>query len=358
MPRVKLIIPQKRRTPLRQSMRALWRNTSVLWREFNRPILTFAAATLGGGYLYGFLNNVLSTNPDIPPANLPYLMVALMVVETPTDMPAEPYLIVFWYAMPLIAIYIVGRGATDFVQLFFDRSGQRWKEALAMSARNHVIVLGIGHVGLRVVRALVSMGFEVVGIDQKSNPALDDELKQLRVPIILGDGREPAILEQAGIRYAQAFSICTSNDYLNLQVAMNARLLRQDLHIVARMWDSTNPLCDQIGVEVLSASELAAPAFAGAAVGIEITQSLNVHGEDYSMLRLQVAPGSFMEGQKIGELQRRYDMDIVLHGRGGDVDVHPGVDVQVAAGDLLVIFARHSQITSIAKRNQRLNNGK
>lgn len=345
---------RRRRTPVVRFLRAFWRDTSALWNEFHRPFLVFVFATIGGGFVYGWLNNIVAGNPPIPFANLPFIMLTLMVVETPIDMPTQPYLIVFWYAMPAIAVYVVGRGASDFLRLFFDRDGRRaaWEEALAGVTRNHVIVLGVGNVGLRVVRALAGMGFDVVAIDSKPRANVEQELRNLRVPIIYGDGREEATLDKANLRQCQSLCICTSNDYANLQVAVTARQMNPTLRIIARMWDRSNPLCDQMQVEVLSASELAAPAFAGAAVGIEVTQSLNIKGEDYSMLRLHVEPGSFMDGETIDTLQHEHHMDIVLHGRDDTIDVHPAGDVQVQPGDLLIVFARHSDITDIAARNR------
>jgi Trk K+ transport system NAD-binding subunit len=44
---------------------------------------------------------------------------------------------------------------------------------------------------------------------------------------------------------------------------------------------------------------------------------------------------------------------VVLHERGGAVDVHPPHDLTVRAGDTLVIFARHAQITDIVARKRR-----
>jgi uncharacterized protein with PhoU and TrkA domain len=71
------------------------------------------------------------------------------------------------------------------------------------------------------------------------------------------------------------------------------------------------------------------------------------------MIRLQVEAGSFMDGQTVGALQRNNDIDVVLHERGGAVDVHPPHDLTVRAGDTLVIFARHAQITDIVARKRR-----
>lgn len=337
-------------------LRALWRDTSALWREFRVSLLTLLLVTIGGGYLYGLLNT-LAGNPPIPLISLPYIMVELMVLESPIPTPTQPYLIVFWYLLPPIAVYIVGRGAVDFVRLFFNRSGRRsaWEEAVASTYRNHVIVLGIGHVGLRVARSLVRMGFEVVGIEQKLKPEVEDELSALGVPTIIADGRLLSTLEKAGLRAARALVICTADDFINLEIVMRVRDIQPDIRIVVRMWDNqfAKQLNRFMGVEaVLSASDLAAPAFAGAAVGIEITQTLTIHGVEYSMIKLQVAAGSFMDGATVDDLQTQNEMDIVLHERDGEVDVHPNHDTRVQAGDTVVIFARHSRIIEIVTRKR------
>ena len=205
MSQVKLVLPRGRRRVDRAArmLRATWRDTSALWREFRRPILAFIIATLGGGWLYGELL-VIAGYPRLPFVDLPYLMISLMVVETVTDMPPEPYLIIFWYLMPLIAIYIVGRGAADFIRLFFNRSERRsaWEEAIVSTYRNHIIVLGVGHIGLRVIRTLAQMGFDVVAVDLHRTDEFDSELAGQRVPLIIGDGRSPSVLESAGLLHA------------------------------------------------------------------------------------------------------------------------------------------------------------
>ncbi|MCC6615421.1 MAG: TrkA family potassium uptake protein [Anaerolineae bacterium] len=324
-----------------------------MMREFRLPILALLIATLGGGWVYGELH-FLARGERISFADLPYDMIQLMSLQgIPEEHPpSEPYLIVFWYVLPLIGIYVVGRGAVDFGRLFFDRSGRRnaWEEAVASTYRNHVIVIGVGHVGLRIVRQLVSMGFEVAAIDANLSAEKDQELSVLRVPLVIGDGRLPTMMEKAGLRFARALIIATSDDHVNLEMTMRARDLNPDVRIIVRMWDSTfaRQLNRFMGVEaVLSASDLAAPAFAGAAVGIEVTQTIKVHGVDYSMIRLQVEPESFMADETIGNLQRDHDLDIVLHARDGDALVHPEGSIRVKSGDTLVLFARHSQIIDI-----------
>lgn len=360
MSHTQIVFPSGRRriTRVMRIGRAIWHDTSALLREFRVPILALLIAIFGGGWLYGELH-FLARGERIAFADLPYDMIQLMSLQgIPEEKPpAEPYLVVFWYLLPLIGIYVVGRGAVDFGRLFFDRSGRRnaWEEAVASTYRNHVIVVGVGHVGLRIVRQLVGMGFEVTAVDANLSAEKDQELSQLSVPLVIGDGRQPVTLEKAGLLYARALIISTSDDHINLEMTMRARDLNPDVRIIVRMWDSTfaRQLNRFMGVEaVLSASDLAAPAFAGAAIGIEVTQTIKVHGVDYSMIRLQVEPGSFMEDETIGNLQDQHDLDIVLHARDGDALVHPEGNIRVKSGDVLVLFARHSRIIDLVAQKK------
>ena len=87
----------------------------------------------------------------------------------------------FWYLMPVLAVYVIGQGAVDFVRLFFNRSNRRdaWEEAVASTYRNHVIIIGLGHVGERVMYTLVAMGFDVVAIELEMPDELDKRLNAL-----------------------------------------------------------------------------------------------------------------------------------------------------------------------------------
>ena len=71
------------------------------------------------------------------------------------------------------------------------------------------------------------------------------------------------------------------------------------------------------------------------------------------MTRLAVEPGSFMDGANVGDLQTDNNMDIVLHNRGDQSDVHPPRDLIIQAGDTLVIFAQHDHILDIVARNRK-----
>lgn len=359
MPQQRLVIPSSRshRPKYFQTLRAMWHDTQALFKEFRRPLMVFLFSVFVGGYAYMVLNNQLTDNPKLEYIDMPYIMSALMILESTIDLPTEPFLIVFWYLQPLVAVYVVGRGATDFIRLFFNRNQRRdaWEVAVVSTYRRHVIVIGVGHVGTRVTRTLIDMGFQVAVVDISIDKELDDALTELGVPAIIGDGRQIATLEQAGLEYATACIVCTSNDHANLEMTMRVRDMNPDIRIVARMWDDR--LAQQMqrffNVTVLSASDLAAPAFAGSAMGLEITQTLHIAGIEYSMIKLKVREGSFMDGKTVDVLQEDENTDIVLLQRhANEPEVHPAGNEIVNAGDTLVMFAKHTKIMDIVQRNE------
>lgn len=354
-----IIKPRPHRRFLR-GLRAMWRDSTALWHEFQRPILIFLLVTFIGGYIYGELHVIagIEDPPYIELIDRPYIMFQLMILESPYDVPSQWYLVIWWYLLPFTLIFIIGDGVAEFVKLFFDRDqrGQAWREALVSTYRHHVIVLGAGHVGLRVMRVLRALDVEVVIIDNSPDVGVEDELKRLGAVLILGDGREISTLQKAGLRHADAFIACTGNDHINLDVIMRVRSANENIRIVARVWDDefAQHIMHFMQVQsVLSSSDLAAPAFAGLALGVEISQSLRVGKQDYSTVRLTVQPGSFLDGVDVGTLQRENEMDIVLLNRGGEEgnDIQPARDEVVRAGDTLVIFSEHDRSFEIALRN-------
>jgi Trk K+ transport system NAD-binding subunit len=358
MPYSQLVLTQKKQLRSRSRLlRAIWQDTQALLSEFRSSIYLFVLVTTCGGFLYGELYR-FARGVTIPLHDRPYLILQLMILETPESVPSEWYLVVFWYLLPIVFIFIVGRGAADFIRLFFNRDGRRdaWRRALASTYRNHVIVFGAGHVGMRVIHVLAEMGVDVVVIDNSPDPGVEEALTRMHIPLIEADGRLPTTLQDASLRHADAFIACTRSDHTNLETIMRVRDLNPDIRIVARMWDGqfSKQLGNFMNVQtVLSSSDLAAPAFAGAALGLDITQTLKVGEVDYSVLCVTVEPNSFMDNATIGLLQEKNNMDIVLHSRGDSVSVQPSRDLVVCADDTLVIFARHDNIINIAARNRR-----
>ena len=363
--RVKRKRPRWQRFPL-----TFTRAVLALFGQFRLPVIAFLLVTIGGGFLYGELHTYaysidpeISTIENIPLIDRPYTMLQLMILETPPMYNQPPpiwYLIIFWYALPPIFVFIVGNGVADFVRLFF---GDTWRKVRISNRQHHVIVLGAGHVGLRVVRWLREWGEDVVVVDNSIRDEKIATLKSLKTEMIEGDGRQAQALHDANIDDAAAFIACTGDDTVNLYALMRARAINPDLHIVGRIWDNSfNEQIEQYIVNtegqqntqsaLLSSSDLSAPIFAGLALGIELTQTLMVNDIGYAAVRLMVQEGSILADRTIEQIQNENKADVVLYQASiGHIQVRPSRDRIVREGDSLVIFAREETCIDIAKNN-------
>ena len=323
--------------------------------EFRVPIVGFVLLTMVGGLAYGEVYEALR-GVTIPLIDRPYVILQLMILEAPEAVPPEAALAAFWYLVPLGFVMLVGLGAADFIDLVFNRDERRnpWTEALALTYRNHVIVFGAGHVGQRVIRDLVAMDLDVVAIDNSPSATAKKRLGEMGVPIIRGDGRLPETLEKARLSRALAFVACTGKDQANMEAIMKVRHGHPEIRIVSRMWD--HQFAEQLEKflevdSVLSSADLAAPAFAGAAVGVDITQTLEIEGVPYSTMRLTVTEGSFLAGSTVGDLQTEHEMDIVLVDAAGTPAIQPSRSLEVKVGDSVVFFARHDRVLEVLSLN-------
>lgn len=335
--------------------RVLWRDTRTLWREFRRSILMLFIVTLLGGFIYGERYAHVGLG-EIALLERPYIMFQLMILETPHEMPHDAFLLAFWYSLPAALVFIIGNGATDFVRLFFNRDPRRnaWKEALVQTYRQHIIVIGAGHVGFRVIKMLRSLDVDVVAIEPDPHEDVEAALVSWDVPLFRGDGRVPALLNQAQIQHASAILVCTGDDHINLDLTLRVRAMNPTVQIIVRMWndDYNAQIRDFMRVQhVLSSSAISAPVFAGLALGVEIAQQMDVCGITYVTLKLNVSEQSFLVGLRVGEIQKQHSVDVVLHARGTHSQVQPAHEIVVQAGDTLVLFTEHERGLRIAARN-------
>ena len=340
---------------------AAWHHVVRLLKDFRVPLIGFFLLITVGGLAYGEVYEAIRGG-TVPLIERPYIILQLMILEAPEPVPPEGALVAFWYIVPLSALLLVGLGGADFVNLVLNRDDRRnpWAEALALTYRNHVIVFGAGHVGQRVIRDLVTMGLDVVAIDQSPSVNAEKRLGEMGVPIVQGDGRLSDTLEKARLSHAEAFVACTGSDQANMEAIMKVRHAYPEIRIVGRMWDRrfAEQLEKFMNVQsVLSSADLAAPAFAGAAVGVEITQTLQIEGAEYSTMRLTVANGSALAGRTVGTLQAELELDIVLVDSAGDAVVQPPRELEVRVGDDVVFFARHDRVLDVLSLNMGKESG-
>jgi Trk K+ transport system NAD-binding subunit len=337
-------------------LRASWRDTALLLREFRQPLLLFALAVIGSGWLYYFISQA-SEKPVKSLAQAVYITLSLTFFQAGEEFPPEWYLQVFFFIMPVIGISILAQGLTDFSVLLFNRRarGKEWEMAVASTYSNHVVLVGLGHLGFRVVKKLVELDQDVVAIERAPDADLLHSVRDLGVPVLVDDGAREGVLISAGIPRARAVVLCTQNDSLNLRMALKSRSLNPKIEVVIRIFDDdfANSLQAQFGFRAMSATGMAAPLFAATAAHVDITPPITIEGQPHILAQLQVDPSSRIVDMTVNALEETYRVSVILLCKDGNRIFHPAGREIVRPGNTIAVFGEPDNINLLLHERTR-----
>lgn len=106
--------------------------------------------------------------------------------------------------------------------------------ARALPRSGHVIVVGLGQVGLRLCRELRALGIPVVGVERDTHARNLRLVRELNIPAVVGHGGDRALLERIGIHRAIALAAVGSDDRDNIAVSLAAQGIAPGLRLVLR----------------------------------------------------------------------------------------------------------------------------
>lgn len=351
-------MPINYKKPKLRKLKAGWRDTWLLLREFSIPLLLFTLTIIGGGVLYYFLAQKAG-EPLATPLEAIYQVLSMTFLQTGGSFPHTWYLGIFYFVMPVIGLIMLAQGVTEFSVMLFNRRARakEWEVAVASTYNNHIILVGLGHLGFRVAEELAKMEQDIVIIESNPNADLINSVKAMGIPVIQDDAtREPA-LESAGARRARAIILCTQNDSLNLKVALKARNLKPDIQVIIRIFDDdfAHALQEQFGYTAFSATGMAAPAFAAAASGVDMTRPITIEGQSMSLAYLIVKAASQIINKSVSDIEQRYHLSVVFIRHDSKSDFHPPADCQLSALDVIAVLGGPNEIRLLASDNHQSN---
>jgi len=107
----------------------------------------------------------------------------------------------------------------------------------AVPRRDHVVVVGLGQVGLRLCLLLREAGIPVVAVDTEEGGENVGQAKRLKLPVVIGRGANPSVLRRLSLDHTRALAAVTPLDLTNVETAMAARSVNHDLRVVLRGGD-------------------------------------------------------------------------------------------------------------------------
>ncbi|GAB4123529.1 MAG: NAD-binding protein [Roseiflexaceae bacterium] len=289
-----------------------------------------------------------------------YETIKLQTLQSGLAFPQRDLLgIVLFFLIPLLGLALIFQGVLNFGRLLLDKGSRReaWQVALASTYRDHVIICGLGRVGMRTVQQVIDAGYDPVVIDVNWQSEFVLRALARNVPVIVGDAREPLILRRAGIQRARAVVAAINDDLINIEIALAARAIRQDLRVVLRVFSEEldQNLEKSMGRNAaFSASALAAPTFAAAAVSREIAYVIPTTQGLLGLTSLNVQSESRITGSG-SAIEAAYDVRLIHHETPEGRNLPIGSINRISGGDRITLIGSIESLEAARLDNQRGN---
>ncbi|HZE67060.1 MAG TPA: NAD-binding protein [Sporichthyaceae bacterium] len=226
--------------------------------------------------------------------------------------------------------------------------------------RGHVVVVGLGSVGMRVVEGLLAQSRTVVVLDRDEDNRYLAQARALGVPVVIADATQPATLHTVGLAKAAAVAVLTSDELINIEtgLAMRDQLGERwrEVPVVLRVFDAAlaETVETSLGFRfVRSASALAAPWFVGAALGLDVLGTFYVDRMPFLMARLTVAADGGLDGLAMQELSARTRV-VAINRAGssaGQLEYPPRSGTRFEAGDRAYIVGPYEELLQVLRRD-------
>ncbi|MDT7586164.1 MAG: hypothetical protein QOE32_3714 [Pseudonocardiales bacterium] len=228
--------------------------------------------------------------------------------------------------------------------------------------KGHVIVVGLGEVGVRVLEGLLAAGRQVVVLERDENNRFLPRARQLGVPVVAGDATDATVLGEVNLGSAAAIAVLTSSDLVNIETGLVVRDQLGDrwagVPVVLRVFD--RELGETVGAGfdfryVRSTAALAAPWFVGAALGLDVLGTFYVDRTPFMVGRLAVAPRGGLDGLAMGELSARTRVVAIHRAAGADgvrtVEYPPRSGTRFGAGDDAYLVGPYEELLAVLRRD-------
>lgn len=186
---------------------------------------------------------------------------------------------------------------------------------------DHVIVVGLGNVGTRVIKELYDRDVGVVAIDKNEHARGAVLARQLGIPLIVGDASQPEILHAACVHQCRALVVLSTDDVSNLEAALHGQEAQPQLRVVLRLFDGDFAQRVQRAFHLAfsrSVSYLAAPAFAAAMVEQKILQIIPIERHVLLIAEVTVGRGSTLDGAGVSAVDQTGAVRVIALTRAGE----------------------------------------
>jgi Trk K+ transport system NAD-binding subunit len=224
----------------------------------------------------------------------------------------------------------------------------------------HVLVIGLGAIGLRVVERLLADGADVVVVEKSEHNRHLQQARALGVPVVIADATQPEVLESVSLSTAAAVAVMTSDDLANLETGLAVRdqlgARFDTTPVVLRIFDPrlARSVRAHFGFEfVRSTAALAAPWFVGAALGLEVLSTFYAGAEPLLVARFTVTPDGGLAGLAMRDLAARTRvLALSRTSDDGSLEYPPRRGTRFRAGDRAYVIGPYEELLAVLRRDR------
>ncbi len=334
----------------------------------NSKGLVFAMAGLGALLLVAIAVIRLAYVVPATHAHLDLLSSTYFVVETVATVGFGDYafggqsaaLVAFGTGFIVVGVTLVTVSFALFTNILVSR---RIEQSLGRrqvpGMHGHVVVVGLGSVGIRVVEGLLAKGRRVVVIEHDDDNRYLGRARALGVPVVIGDATQRDTHATVNLADATAVAILTSADLTNIETGLAVRESLgdrwDDVPVVLRVFDRdlARMMERNFGFNhVRSTSALAAPWFVGAALGLDVLETFYVDQQPFLVGRLSIAPGGGLQGLAMQDLSSQTRVVALRRTDGGGLEHPPRRGTRFQGGDEAYLLGPYGELLRVLRRDQ------
>ncbi|HEX3841356.1 MAG TPA: NAD-binding protein [Acidimicrobiales bacterium] len=358
------------RSPLRTVAitRRIARQVSVIMEEGNKALVLVVASLVA---LIAVSTVILRFAYRTPGAHghLDALSAAYFTLETVatvgygdyTFATQDPLMRVFGIALIAIGVALVSTAFALFTNILVSRRIERSlgrREVPGMV--DHIVVVGLGSVGIAVVEGLIAEGQRVVVVERDDDNRYLAQARALGVPVVIADATQIQTHRMVNLGDASAVAVLTSADLTNIETGLAIRESLgerwEEVPVVLRVFDrDLARLMEQsFGFRhVRSTSALAAPWFVGAALGLDVLSTFYVDQQPFLVGRVTVAPQGGLQGLAMADLSARTRVIALSRAaEGGQLEHPPRRGTRFAGGDQAYLLGPYEELLRVLRRDQ------
>lgn len=261
--------------------------------------------------------------------------------EPTASLPRSPLARAVFWVTPLLGAGLILRGVVRVGTSVFDVEERRklWVKIMTDRMKGHIVVCGVGHVGIRVIESLKALGASVVAIDREATTSFAASAEAMGVPVLYGDVRRDELLREAGVHRAKAIVCATDHDLTNLEVAIDAKRDNPEIRVVMRMFDQRVASKMRVALhvdETFSTSALSGPLVALQAIEPGVVAVYQVEDGTMRVDMEATAPASWW-GRTVAECEDTVDGRVISVRRDGGTSFRARHDTMIEPGDVMMI---------------------